>query len=56
MNVREAAVRAQEAGRTAARLGRPPTDCPHTGRSDAEVLLRAAWVRGYVAAEQQLAP
>ncbi|MFE5558662.1 Rmf/CrpP fold protein [Streptomyces sp. NPDC056544] len=50
---RENAVRAREAGAAAAVAGRPATDCPHRGD---EPLLRAAWVRGYVAAEQQLAP
>ncbi|WP_405659750.1 Rmf/CrpP fold protein [Streptomyces sp. RK9] len=50
MNVREAAVRAQEAGQAAARSGRPPAECPHTGRSGIEAMLRIAWVRGYRAA------
>ncbi|MFB6806594.1 Rmf/CrpP fold protein [Streptomyces sp. NPDC056387] len=53
MGFRENAVRAREAGAAAAVAGRPATDCPHRGD---EPLLRAAWVRGYVAAEQQLAP
>lgn len=53
MGFRENAVRARQAGARAALTGRPATDCPHGGD---EPLLRAAWVRGYVAAEQQLAP
>ncbi|MFI9066285.1 Rmf/CrpP fold protein [Streptomyces sp. NPDC053429] len=53
MGFRENAVRAREAGTAAAVAGRPATDCPYRGD---EPLLRAAWVRGYVAAEQQLAP
>lgn len=46
MGFREDAVRALQAGRHAAKTGRPATDCPHP----AESLLRLAWVRGYVAA------
>lgn len=53
MGFREAAVRARQVGASAARAGRPATDCPYRGD---EPLLRAAWVRGYVTAEQQLAP
>ncbi|WP_347400489.1 Rmf/CrpP fold protein [Streptomyces sp. BK239] len=49
-------MRAQEAGRAAARSGRPPTACPHKGRSDREVLLRAAWVRGYAKSRELLHP
>ncbi|WP_199837150.1 MULTISPECIES: Rmf/CrpP fold protein [unclassified Streptomyces] len=52
MGFREDAVRAREAGYAAAVAGRPATDCPHRG----DALLRAAWVRGYVAAEQRPQP
>ncbi|MFF0744207.1 Rmf/CrpP fold protein [Streptomyces sp. NPDC004111] len=53
MGFREDAVRAQQAGREAARAGQPPTVCPHRA---AEPLLRAAWVRGYAAAQQPAPP
>ncbi|WP_371648045.1 MULTISPECIES: Rmf/CrpP fold protein [unclassified Streptomyces] len=46
MGFREDTVRARQAGYTAARAGRPLTDCPHS----ADSLLRLAWVRGYKAA------
>ncbi|MEU1674086.1 Rmf/CrpP fold protein [Streptomyces roseifaciens] len=47
MGFRENAVRAHQDGQTAARAGRPPTDCPHP----ADFLLRLAWVRGYLSAD-----
>ncbi|MFD5874101.1 MULTISPECIES: Rmf/CrpP fold protein [Streptomyces] len=52
MGFRADALAAEQAGREAARAGRPPTDCPHT----ADSALRPAWVRGYVTAEQRAAP
>ncbi|MER5413906.1 Rmf/CrpP fold protein [Streptomyces virginiae] len=42
-------MRARQAGAHAALTGLPATYCPHRGD---EPLLRAAWVRGYVAAEK----
>ncbi|WP_435610814.1 Rmf/CrpP fold protein [Streptomyces sp. C10-9-1] len=48
MGFREAALRARRDGADAARAGRPPTDAPRYN----DPRLTAAWVRGYVAAEQ----